>query len=114
MAWSWRKDDDVAGGGTSGEPRKLTSKATAAQLGLTASQLNKLPANELPYTTSPGGPIRGGRRYYRPQDVAAYKALRDAGPHWAAELNRAVHEQGREIDDLRTRVERLEQQPPAE
>ncbi len=55
-----------------GEDGLLSSTEVAARLGVHPTTVQKIPASRLPYTTSPGGPRRGGRRRYRPEDVDAY------------------------------------------
>lgn len=93
--------------GPPGPPGRLTSKDAAARIGVTASKLSKIPRDELPYATSPGGDRRGGRRYYHPEDLDAYRDWLDGkGPSLPA--------LARQMREIAARVERLEQQHPGE
>lgn len=95
-------------------PQQLTAPAVAGILGMHRSRVLEIPRDELPYTTSAGGPSRSGRRYYQPEDVEMYRMRRaGAGPS-VPQLARALAEQDRRISELERRVERLEQErPPA-
>ena len=51
----------------------LTIGEAAALLGFSASSVRRLGRDRLPYQTTPGGPLRKGRRLYRRGDVEALR-----------------------------------------
>ena len=53
---------------------ELPSEAVAALLGVSRRTVQRIPREQLAYTTTPGGPLRKGHRKYRREDVEAYAA----------------------------------------
>lgn len=82
------------------EAGSLTASDVAEILGTHRGSVWRIPRDQLPYSTSAGGPERRGRRRYRRGDVERYRAglpsVDPSIPDRVTELERwrAEHEQG--------------------
>lgn len=60
---------------TEDEAASLTTRQVAVILRVDPSTVSRAPRESLPYETTPGGMVRGGRRRYRPSDVERYREI---------------------------------------
>lgn len=102
--------DDEASGPRSA--KRMTASDVGRELGVHRSRVLHISAEELPYTTSPGGKTGRGRRWYTPEDVAALKQRREAAGRTAREELAALREDvgalREDVGELRQRLSEVE------